>query len=163
MTEQLPNDFLSGGDELARDLRGLDEAIARQAAAADADVPAGLEDRVFAASVTLLPAPSRSVAGTIGRGSIRTLPRVQWWGRLAMAASVGVAVVIASTLTTGPMEQGVQAEVTVAAYSEVLEAGPFPEPEDGDLAVAHLLRTASLTSYDEVSGELESLISEFGM
>lgn len=145
--------------ELEPELRMIDEQLARLGAEAIEDVPAGLSARVFEASVSLLPTgrvDAEPVLAVVG-------PRrgVQWWGRLAMAACFGLAVVIASTLTTGPAVESPEFDVALSAYQDVLADEPYAHVEDA--AVSHLLSTASLSSYEEVTGELELLISGFEM
>jgi hypothetical protein len=151
-SKQFPNRSL-----LEPELRLLDERLARLGSEVRDEAPAGLSRRVFEASVGLLPAVE--VEPVLAR--LETRRGVQWWGRLAMAASVGLAVIIASTLTTGPAEPPEEYDVALTAYQEVLEAKPYAHAEDD--AVSHLLSTAGMSSYEEVTGELESLISGFEM
>lgn len=90
--------------EFDRRLVELDRKLARQAASQP--VPSGLAERVYRASVSLLP-------GRVEYGRLRFARSVRTpvWGQLAMAASVAVAFVVAawfhtSTITPSAPDQG---------------------------------------------------------
>lgn len=99
---QNPDSFDS--ESMARDvspnLQAVDTMLGRQARSLR--VPAGLIDRVFQASVRLLPArshtPQIEVVATIGI-------RHSWWSRAALAASIAMACTVSLRIVPLPSLQ----------------------------------------------------------
>ncbi len=151
--DPLPADF-------EPELRDLDALLAEQARREP--VPDRLADRVFEASVGGLPRRKPlPAAGPAAVGWIQILLSSQAWrGRLAMAASLGLVFILAGLFMRGPgktIDPPPERSIVLAAWlTEV--------PSDGDDdEVAHLLDTAALSSFDELTGELDEIIAEFDM
>ena len=148
------------------ELREIDDLLSRRARRAE--TPAGLADRIFRASVDLLPAPAvrREKTPLVHVVRRRLLPRLgptaQWRGYAALAASLGLAFVLAALFTRGPVlrpEAGATSyEVVFAHAEEVLQADPL---DAFDHQVSHILETGGWSSSDEVTGELEAIIAAF--
>lgn len=159
--ERLPADFDSA-------LQKTDERLSDLARLAASRTPQGLSNRVFEASVGDLP------VGTERGAAVRPEARPEWrprlagtrrnwrviatgWGRLGLAAALGFAFVVAGVVMDGPPAQpgGELAALDIGW----LEEDPL---DDVDAQVAHILDTDSL-SYDDVAGELESMIASLEM
>ena len=121
-----------------------------------------LADRVFDATVADLPEAAPVVH--VARRSVlaRFAPAGQWRSYAAMAASVGLAFVLAYVFMRGP---AVSSEARSTSYAlvfanaeHVLEADPL---DALDHEVAHILDTGGWSSSDEVTGELEAIIAAF--
>jgi hypothetical protein len=148
------------------ELREVDDLLSREAK--QAEVPAGLADRIFSASVGDLPRPAvRRRPAPVVHVARRSLlsrfgPAGQWRGYAAMAASLGLAFVLASVFMRGPASQPdlrlTSYEVVFANAEEVLNADPLGA---FDHEVSHILETGGWSSSDEVAGELEAIISAF--
>lgn len=155
--ESLPIDF-------AWELRRLDERIAETVA--DEQTPAGLVDRVYAASVEQLPMRNRRPRqrATVDRGHALM-------GRLALAASLGLAFMVAAlvlrTPTTEPAPINDVEVVPIAKTTDcctplsqealLVLAGWSEEDEAG---VAYLVDTHGTTLAD-VTDELERVTYEY--
>ncbi|MHC4947654.1 MAG: hypothetical protein ACYTG1_05265 [Planctomycetota bacterium] len=153
--EPLPGDF-------EPELLDLDARLVRDAR--HGRVPSGLVDRVFRASAGLLPAPAPLPLRSPGVPATGAL-----WGRLAMAASVGLAFVVGSWLLRAERTRpGPPVHVAVApaglATSRVLdrEAEQVLFGADGSSEVGYLLETRDLT-LDDLSSELAMLVAELEM
>ena len=150
--------------EVEPPLRELDLHLADLAAHVARAAPEGLEQRVFAASVADLPRAAvpaggdrlRLVPAPTRRSRRRVLKRSAW-SQLALAASLGLAFVLTSVFMP---DRAVVVNVAAAAELDWLEEEPIDE---FDGAVASLLDTATLSSLDEVTGELETLLDDLGM
>ena len=88
------------------DLQAVDTMLERQARSLR--VPAGLVDRVFHASVGLLPArfqtPQIEVVATIGY-------RHSWWSRAALAASIAMACTVSLRIVHSPNLQQLVSDI----------------------------------------------------
>ncbi len=154
--DPLPADF-SGG------LREIDDRLAR--AARREAVPLGLADRVLRASVEYLPSPPRPRRLQPVRAAREPLWSLAW-GRLALAASVVLAVGAALWLVEGPTERS---NVVLVGDGGVRGALP-PEVErllmepaaGGDSELASLLDTRDLT-FDDLARELAMLVANLEM
>ncbi len=155
--DPLPADFSPG-------LREIDDRLAREARREA--VPQGLADRVLRASVEYLPSPPRPRR----LQPVRTAREPLWslgWGRLALAASVVLAVGAALWLVR-PIEPP-PIDVVVVGDGGVRGALP-PEVErllmepaaGGDSELASLLDTRDLT-FDDLAGELAMLVANLEM
>ena len=148
--EPLPADFPAS-------LRQADELLAREAG--QAPVPAGLTDRVFRASVAGLPArrleppKRRLVAGAVPL-------RLATWGRLAMAASVALAFVVALRLMREQAPAPLDLARTAALPVEVEWLLMEQAGTDGE--VTYLLDTRDMT-FAELAGELAMLAANLEM
>ncbi len=96
MRQHFPHSEIPSEAHLPSELRVTDELLAQMVAREP--VPAGLNERIFRASVTALPARLRLHRAT--RHAAPAGPRrLQFhrpvWGQLAMAASIGIAFVVA--------------------------------------------------------------------
>jgi hypothetical protein len=154
--EPLPVDF-------EPDLQAIDALLREHAEGAS--VPAGLADRVFDASADGLPrpqaAPRRGPALTPARPwwMWRLAPRRQWRGGLAMAASLGLAFVIAAIHLSRPSRAAEAPSGLEAALAVDIEW----HLEDLDREVDYLLETAMLMSEDDVTGEIGGLFPELDL
>jgi hypothetical protein len=149
------------------DLRATDHRLARLARTAADRIPGGLADRVYHASVGALPvaAPSdrRTKPGRRAWQPGLAGTRRDWrlvatgWGRLGLAAALGVAFVVAGVvLEESPAPVGEVAAIDMGWLDE--------DPLDHvDAQVAYILDTGSLSSLDEITGELRSMIASSGM
>ncbi len=154
--DPLPADFSPG-------LREIDDRLAREARRET--VPMGLADRVFRASVEYLPSPPRPRR----LRPVRTAREPLWslaWGRLALAASVVLAVGAALWLV-----QGRSGRIERVEIGDVAVRGALPpeverllmEPVGGgDSELASLLDTRDLT-FDDLAGELAMLVAKLEM
>ena len=96
-----PPEALPGGFE--NDLRSIDREMTRYAWSIAP--PVGLSERVFSASATNLPRPRMRLSATVHESAPRhrqSLYRLTW-SRVALAASVGLAFVITSSLMRAPV------------------------------------------------------------
>ena len=129
--------------------------------------PAGLADRVFQASVSLLPQPVANVDDMTLRfvpaARERLLVRRRAWSRVALAASVALACIAGLKVClpgTGAGGGGSQlAANTAGTMVAVTEAdwGTFSGSETGNGAVTPLLR-ASAVSYNDLVSEMTMLV-----
>ena len=149
--DPLPADFSPG-------LREIDDRLAREARREA--VPLGLADRVLRASVEYLPSPPRPRRLQPVREPLWSLG----WGRLALAASVVLAVGAALWLVEGPTERMVvvgDGGVRGALLPEVERL--LMEPAAGVASeLASLLDTRDLT-FDDLAGELAMLVANLEM
>ncbi|NNF43198.1 MAG: hypothetical protein HKN62_09115 [Phycisphaerales bacterium] len=131
-------------------LQALDDRLAETLVAG---APAGLEDRVFRASVGSLPAGRPTLVPAF-------LTSRFGWSQLAMAASLGLAFVVAAmTVMKAPGPNQAIASDTVLEIDWLREG---PQAEE-DRKIAHVLDTGALSSFDEVAGEMQALIDELEM
>lgn len=114
-------------------------------------VPVGFERRIFEASAAHLPAPKLQPVLT---GEPR---RFLTWSRLAMAACVGLIVVMAGTLSG-------RGDVNTSADFDMLLATDLVDDHVSayDLELGYLLDTSDLTSGD-IAGELGAIFPELEM
>lgn len=171
--DQSPNDGLVPGSgpadreplpvEFEPDLRAID-ALLRQHAE-EAGIPAGLADRVFDASAAELPRPQ--VAPRRGPALKPALPwwtwrmpsRRPWRGGLAMAASLGLAFIVAAIYLSKPSHAVEGPSGLEAALAVDIEWSL----EELDREVGYLLETAVLISEDDVTGEIGGLFPELDL
>jgi hypothetical protein len=157
------------GDLFEPELREIDAQLRRVAAQAAEEMPADLSDRVFAASVGLLPRSPAHLVTTARRDRVRVRRLISrpWAGRLAMAASLAFAFGVCSLFVRAPLGPPMNArgdrdgEILLAAYTNVLSE----QPDEQELGheMSYLLETGALSSYDELTGEMEALIAELEM
>jgi hypothetical protein len=130
--------------------------------------PTGLADRVFEASVSNLPIPAvrptRAEPARRPRWAETLVAGRIGWSHLAAAASLGLVFVIAAFFMTRPplvTPPGGGGDVVLTADIDLgwLAAAPLEEERQ----VSHLLTTGALRSYDELAGELESMLAGFEM
>jgi len=154
--EPLPADF-----ELP--LREIDARLREHAE--EVDVPDGLAERVMTASASLLPKPRpmprrrQTVEPARGWRQWRLPSRRQWRGHLAMAASLGLAFVVAAVYLSRPagaVEPPSGLETALAADIE------WPL-EQVDRELSYLLETGALYSEDDVTGEIWDLFPELDL
>ena len=123
--------------------------------------PPGLDRRIFEASVEHLPKPAlRYPAGEAtakARWLSRLTQRSQWWGRLAMAASLALVFAITLRFVHQPFDtgQGPVVRGVVWVDTSYLEEELFAAEDD---EVMNLLMLSDLSSRDEVTAELEAII-----
>ena len=155
--DPLPADFSPG-------LREIDERLAREARREA--IPMGLADRVLRASLDYLPSPRPRRLQPV-----RTTREPLWsvaWGRLALAASVVLAVGAALWLVQG--RSGPTGDDMVKAGDGGVRGALPPEVErllmepvgGGDSELASLLDTRDLT-FDDLAGELAMLVANLEM
>ncbi|MDY7109792.1 MAG: hypothetical protein SYC29_14245 [Planctomycetota bacterium] len=153
---------LPGGFE--PELRAIDELLGRHASRAEA--PAGLTRRVFRASVGDLPArrpgPGRESAPQPlrARRLFAASARPQWRGGLALAASLGLAFVIAALYLSG---SHADATPTPSSLDEALAFDIDWQVADVDREVEYLLETAALATEADLTGELDGLFPELDL
>lgn len=136
------------------DLLGLDARLGHALRDANRDAPLGLADRIFAASRRELPA-SAPIPAAI------PFPATGWrrqLGRLALAASVGLAVVAAGWLGRGGPEA---APSRMPSVFEVALASSSPTAEYED--ELRPLLDASALGRDDLAGELGALIASLDL
>jgi hypothetical protein len=145
------------------ELRAIDALLGDHAA--EADVPVGLAQRVFEASVGDLPAGPRRPRREAAPGPARpwrALPLTtqrQWRGGLALAASLGLAFVIAAVYVSRPA-----GEVPTPSSLDTALAFDIDWPlEEVDREVGYLLETADLVSEEDVTGEIGGLFPELDL
>jgi hypothetical protein len=84
-----------------------------------------------------------------------------------MAASLAFAFAVCSLFVSAPLNQPLagrsdtEGDVVLAAYTDVLSERPQEEQLGHE--VSYLLETGALSSYDELTGEMEALIAELEM
>jgi hypothetical protein len=115
--------------EFDRRLVAVDDALARKAGSVS--TPRGLNERVYRASVSHLPAHPADAPLRFPQRAAASM-RSSAWGRLAVAASVALACVVAawfhtSAPTTAPSERESIAQHTPASADE-LETTALPSP-----------------------------------
>lgn len=168
-TEPLPEAFEA-------DLRHLDGML-HDLAAEDARPPLGLTDRLMSATRPLLPEGPRPESRRAGRSAsaaargdgggssvIAVILGQAVWGRLAAAACVMLALLVATQFWRGeramPTAGPVEADVVLIGSTEWLSEAP----EDELVAeVSPFLESGSLGSLDELTTELESMIAGLEM
>ncbi len=151
-------------DSFAPELQRLDALLGETCADAVHGMPAGLVDRIHAASLADLPAP-------------RVLPLVQTattdrnrsiWGRLALAASVALVASVATWLVRTPAIDHSPGERRVAesisSFETVLASDWRASSDVANYreSVAHLIETSEVTT-GALTGELGSLFPELGL
>jgi hypothetical protein len=133
-------------DTFEPELRRIDELLRDEAASTS--VPAGLAERVYAASVPMLPRPEALPAPLrrVGGGRAR---------QLAMAASMGLSILAAVAYLARPGEIRTPASVAIASdYSYLAEVDPMADPHP---TVATLARAVCVSSFAEIDLELRAL------
>lgn len=134
--------------EVEPELRELDARIRRLLGGVE--VPPDLVERIYRASADRLPAPV--VARVVGGRRVAA-----WGGRVALAAMLGVAFVVAAlSLRSTNVTPGGAEAVAIEPDLGWLADGPREQVDD---LVSHLLETGDLRSMDEMRSELESLVS----
>jgi hypothetical protein len=146
------------------DLQDVDALLREHARRVD--VPRGLEDRVFEASVSNLAGPSIGERRTAVIGVERFRLdrwRKRWGGRVAIAASLGMVFVLAALFLSLPTPTDGPAGGFRLASD--LNAGWLEEdPRDHeDAYLAYLLDSATISSFDEITGEIEAIVSDYEM
>ena len=142
------------------EMRAVDDELRAQAR--QVEIPLGLSDRVFAASVKELP---RELPGA----GDRRLRFPSWavrhgvWGQLAMAASVALAFGIALWFVYGPhTKRAAGASDTAASLAAALRPlSAEPDPFENDFS--YLLETSDLNSAEDIKSELVMLVRELEM
>ena len=157
--EPLPADFDT-------DLRRIDRALHQ-----DADrlqTPPGLADRVYEASVVDLPdahrlrLPGRGAAARRARPGRHAAPGRSVWSRLALAASLGLALIVPAYFMRAPVigpGDGAGPSRTVLAADLTmtwLEQGQVDRVAPVDREIAYLLGAMPIRA-SEIRGELEAL------
>jgi hypothetical protein len=148
------NGFLPAPDAAAEplpetfepELRRIDELLRDEAASIA--VPAGLAERVYGASVRMLPRPTALPAPLRRTGGGRAR-------QLAMAASMGLSILAAVVYLARPGEIRTPGSVALASdYSYLAEVDPLAEPHP---TVATLARAVCVSSFAEIDLELRAL------
>lgn len=131
--------------------------------------PPGLVDRVYRASVGRLP---QAVPATLPfRRSAADPRRTWWWGQVALAASLGLAFVLAGRVLLAPTPEGQNNPTMLAANSSptdrmISDADLLTDDEIRLLMpesdVDYLLATRTLTM-DELNGDVDRLYADLGM
>ncbi len=153
--EPLPAEFSAG-------LREIDDRLALEARRAL--VPDGLAERVLRASVASVASPPRARRLRPVRPTREPLWSVAW-GRLALAASVALAMGAALWLFQGPSPQrGFDPGDHAArgALPPEVEWLLMESAAEGDREFASLLDTRDLT-FDDLVGELAMLVANLEM
>jgi hypothetical protein len=167
-------------EEISPQLQAIDERLGR--AAAGQGVPAGLADRVFLVSVSMLPrrhvstTPRLRLAGHEGPHSRRiangnptiVLHRMAW-AQLALAASVMMACAVAAWLLLPEAGTGTLLAKNGHANGDIapllikeLNQVPQESVSELDNQLAHLLDTSDLKSPDDVTGQLSLALAMYG-
>jgi hypothetical protein len=161
---RFPNPHEPSEPDLEPELRDLDEKLAETFGRREA--PEGLADRIFRASVGSLRTRARLAEQTVGaeRGMWRRLAglrRQQAWGRLALAASLALACVVAATLLRVPSvtTPGPSGDVAATAPpTERFELANYAylqsEPAADEYELAGVLKSAWDVSLDGLDAEL---------
>ncbi len=145
-------DSQSMARDVSPDLQAVDTMLGRQARSLR--VPAGLIDRVFHASVGLLPgraqSPQIEVVARIGL-------RHSWWSRAALAASIAIACTVSLRIVPSPSLQqlvsGIDTQIQ-PVYREVV-GNTLSDME-------HLLVTREMT-LDDLDMDLALLAADLDM
>ncbi len=161
LAERLPADF-----ELS--LHTLDASLAEHLDAWGEDVPHGLADRVYEASVGELPRSTPSHEHTRRRVmplvEVFLLPITEpWRGRLAMAASLLITMSLAMMFYT--RQQAIVPDGPDIANSvrQVDLSWLDESPLDAvDSEVGYLLHTGEMSSHEELADELEQILNDLG-
>ena len=143
------------------ELRDLDGLLREQARRVD--LPTGLCDRIYRASVAAL--PQRPQPEQRPRRAIRREAVTRWRGRLAVAASLGLAFVLAAVLVEPPTAPPAGIAATGAElYLDRAEWFGEEPRELEEWTVAYELDAFALrASYDDFTGEIEAMIADFEM
>ena len=153
-TEPLPAEF-----SVAQ--RAIDARLAN--AVQDQEVPAGLNTRVFQASVSMLPHRRKSTKLRLVGAGQAALERLTW-GRLAMAAMVMLACCVAiwvlNSQRNAPGNGGMVARNVSLARIDWM---PQEATAKLDQDLSYLLDTNDLTSPDDINHDLVMLVSELEM
>jgi hypothetical protein len=164
MPDQRPRD--RGPDNVYEgpvELREVDDLLGRYAGRQP--VPAGLVERVFDASVGMLPSRRRREPALRFQPVITT----SLWGRLAMAASIALAFFVAGRIL--PMREpssllSPDVELVLLEYAgsgEVEVSRRFRELEEARYgAVERLLVTRDMT-FRDLTGDLANLLADLEM
>jgi hypothetical protein len=146
------------------ELRHVDELLGRYARREP--VPAGLIERVFDASVGLLPSPRRRREPVL-----RLQPAItaSLWGRLALAASIALAFFVAGRILPVDGSGSLLSPDVELALLEYAGAGDLDLQlalrgleEAGYEAVEHLLVTRDMT-FRDLAGDLANLAADLEM
>lgn len=154
------------GSGLSPELAEIDSMMSR--CARRQPVPEGLADRVFDASVELLPARRRRGGRVLRLRPARPVS-ISSWGRLAMAASIAIAFFTASLLTPlgGPRKLlSPDVELALLEFAGAADAElpwTLRELDDPQLGqVAHLLVTRDMT-FRDLTSDLAALAADLEM
>ena len=147
------------------ELRSLDAMLARQAGRLR--VPPGLIQRVFEASVAGLPSPRQ-----VWRRASHPEPviaTVSLWSRLALAASIGLAFIVATQSLrrpAGPLLLSPEMELVLMGDARDTRNGLYRLLLDSDVQplgeVEHLLLTRDMT-FDDLDYDLTMLVADLDM
>lgn len=135
-----------------------------QAYAAREPLPGGLTGRVYRASVDHL-AGRRTRPGTF---RLPAVPFMAQWGRLALAASIALAFVVALRVMRVPPDRDSLAPSVELAWADSVDSGEADvaalfRPEDARFgAVEQLLLTSDMT-FRDLSGDLARLAHDLEM
>ena len=148
-------------DRLGSEFRALDSKLVEYARRYP--VPQGLSWRIYQASVGLLPGTKSARRPRLLR--LEPMSPASIWGRLALAASIGLAVVVGSRLLPSggptPHEQWLLAAYSGA--SDTALGGAIHEFDDPRFAqLEHLLMTRETTFLD-LTSDVELLASDLEM
>jgi hypothetical protein len=161
----LPQEF----DELQRSIDTQLRQTAHQTI-----VPMGLSDRVFEASVMLLPRQASEpveIRSLRLVGTERSIFNRLAWGRLAMAASVLIAAGVGVWMVNQSAPSPVVGPGTIVFLDPqpsdsalAAEFATLPEGAASDVEreLSYLLDTNELTSFDDLTGELALLVADLG-
>ncbi len=133
-------------------LWAIEALLAREAARTV--VPPGLARRVYQGSVGGLPVPSRQPRRPRSGLQPLVLGRLAFWGRLAMAASIGLAFIVASNVGR------VGSRTRLAALSPDVELVLLDLAGLGD--VDHLLITREMT-FRDLAGDVAAMAVNLDM
>jgi hypothetical protein len=144
------------------ELREVDELLGRHAR--QQPVPAGLIERVFDASVGMLPSRRREPA-------LRLQPVIttSHWGRLAMAASIGLAFFVAARIMplrepSTRLSPDVELVLLEYADAEGLDVHRrFPGPEEARYGVVERLLVTRDMTFRDLTGDLADLVADLEM
>jgi hypothetical protein len=145
------------------ELREVDELLGRYARQQPA--PAGLIERVFDASVGMLPSRRR------GEPALRLQPLIttSQWGRLAMAASIALAFFVAARIMVMREPSTLMSPDVDLTLLEYAEAGDldvhwrFPDIEEAQYGAAERLRVTCDMEFRDLAGDLANLVADLEM
>ncbi len=140
---------------LSAELQRVDDLIARYARRVRVP-PAGLIDRVYEATVVRLPRSRHSPL-------LVPVLRASLWGRLALAASIGLVFVVASQHLRARRHLPLTPEeVLVLDWVDYTQLGLRPVTGQGDGDFENLLLTKDMT-FDDLSSDLAMLAADLEM
>jgi hypothetical protein len=156
--------------------RQVDELLAENALRT-MSLPATLADRIFDASASQLPLPATlKIAGTQSTGRSLLVPGLTW-GRLALAASLGLAFCVCMMIVRLPSSRSAAPDVHSMAsghgravgtdqralMAAEMESLPATSIDDVNARMSYLWESDDLNSLDEVRGEMNKLIAALDM